>query len=288
LEVGSAGRLTALELDRVLRWIGAASDTDDEVKTREALVNLLMQEITAVRNFQKALIPSALPTLSGLSIDAEYRVGSRQGLIGGDWYDSTRLGDGRLLFSIGDVMGHGTEAAVNMTRVRQSILTAAATTAQPTEILRRVNHVVTLQNILATAIVGIVDPETRAVELACAGHPRPIRTRPDRKVEELAMPSGAPLGVVGSLRCETLAVNIEPGDTFVFYTDGLLEFSLDAESSTRKLYAWLESDTDCVRGQAKRICDAVIGADVQPDDVAVIVLHFSALDEPFAPPTLNL
>jgi serine phosphatase RsbU (regulator of sigma subunit) len=258
----------------VQQWIGAAVDIDDEVRSQQALVNSFETEITGVRNFQRALIPTVLPAMSGLSLDGEYRVGSRAGLIGGDWYDSTLLRDGRLLFSIGDVMGHGMEAAIDMSRVRQSIITVAATTAQPTEILRRVNDVVNMQDIIATAIVGVVDPASRHMELACAGHPRPIVRPAGGALHEVDM-NGMPLGVVEVLRCETATIDFAPGDEFIFYTDGLVEFSRDIQAASNELFAAIRDVDGPLAGRARRLCDAVLGTAAQPDDVAVLVLRIS-------------
>ncbi len=255
----------------IVRWIGAAVDIDVEERQREMAVKALVHEVQAAHDFQRALLPTTLPAVRGLAMDAEYRVGSQEGLICGDWYDATLLAHGRVLFSIGDVTGHGIAAAVDMSRVRQSIVTAAVTASEPKEILRRVNDVCILQGITATAIVGIADMAAHRVELACAGHPRPIRKTNAGDVCELSL-DGALLGALDTLTCETRAFDVAPGDMFIFYTDGLIEFSRNIEQEMQRLIASVRQTNTPLDGFGKILCDTMLGDAVQSDDIAVLTL----------------
>jgi PAS domain S-box-containing protein len=258
----------------ITEWIGAAVDVEDEMTAREALQQMLAEQTAVAEVHQRALLPRELPRIAGLSFDAEYRASTEAGLVGGDWYDATVLRDGRILFSIGDVLGHGLDAAIDMGRARQSILAAAANAPEPAEILRRANRVMHMQNIIATALVGIVDLAEKTVTLASAGHPPPL-VRAARGTARQLAPSGIPLGVATELECESLTLPIHAGDTLVAYTDGLTEFARDVESAELRLTAAVERDEGPFEGYAARLRLAVMDAAASPDDVAILALRFS-------------
>jgi PAS domain S-box-containing protein len=257
----------------ITEWIGAAVDVEDEMTAREALQRTLAEQTAVAEVYQRALLPRELPRIAGLSFDAEYRASTEAGLVGGDWYDATVLRDGRILFSIGDVLGHGLDAAINMGRARQSILAAAANAPEPDEILRRANRVMHMQDVFATALVGIADLDGKTVTLASAGHPPPLVRAARGTARELAM-SGIPLGVADELECEPLTLPFHAGETLVAYTDGLTEFERDVASAERRLTAAVERDEGPFDGYAARLRFAVMGTAASPDDVAILALRF--------------
>lgn len=261
------------EAGAIVQWVGAAVDVSDDVTARERLNASLAEQTALAGILQRSLLPPMLPNVAGLTFDTEYRPSAEYTLLGGDWYDATALPDGRVMFSIGDVMGHGIGAATEMGRVRQALLTAAVNAPDPPEVLRRVNRVMQLQGTVATAIVGIVDGAERVVRLASAGHPRALLRSPDGAIREV-IAAGAPLGVMRELDCEGLTIVAAPGDALVLYTDGLTEYARDIESAERQLVAALSADP-MVPGCAARLCDAVLGDAAATDDIAVMVLCFA-------------
>ncbi len=257
----------------ITEWIGAAVDVDDEMTARAALQRLLAEQTAVAEVYQRAMLPRELPDVAGLAFDAEYLPSAEAGLVGGDWYDAAVLRNGCVVFSIGDVLGHGLDAAINMGRARQSILAAAANAPEPAEILRRTNRIMHLQNVFATALVGIVDLARNTLSLACAGHPPPLLRAARGTARELTM-SGMPLGVADELGCEPLTLALHAGDTLVGYTDGLTEFARDVDSAERRLIAAVERDDGPFAGYAARLRLAVMDAAASPDDVAILAVRF--------------
>jgi PAS domain S-box-containing protein len=259
----------------IAQWIGAAVDVHDQVTAHDALAKNLAEQTRVAEIYQRASLARALPSTPGVAFDVEYRASTDAGRVGGDWYDVTVLGDGRVLFSIGDVTGHGVAAAVEMGRARQSILSAAADVPEPAEILRRVNRVMCLQQSMATALVGVVDVASRSVVLASAGHPRAIRAEASGRAREI-ITAGVALGVMDEIACEQVTLALREGDTLIAYTDGLVEFARDTPAAERRLTETLENDRGPLEGYAARVRAAVIGEAPAPDDVAILALRLTA------------
>ena len=102
---------------------------------RRALQDDFDREHRASQAFQEAALPSTLPIVPGLAFDAVYRAADHDVMVGGDWYDAFRIDDGRIVMSVGDVMGSGLSAAVTMNAVRQSVRGAAQLFPDPIAIL---------------------------------------------------------------------------------------------------------------------------------------------------------
>lgn len=168
---------------------------------------------------QRSLQPTGLPQLPGIELAARYMPGAGGRDVGGDFYLSHALEDGRLLLVIGDVMGHGPQAAARMGQLR-AVLAAYAYDGDPPD--RVLSHVsvrapALLDLPMATALAGIYDPEARRLTFALAGHMPPLVG--DAFVS--ARP-GPPLGT-GVTDYERHVVDVPAGETVVLYTDGLIE-----------------------------------------------------------------
>ena len=186
---------------------------------------------------QEAFLQKKLPEAATVGLHATYVPASTDVNVGGDWYDAFELPDGRILFSIGDVAGHGLEAAVVMNRTRQAIVSAALQEANPASVLERVNESVLLQeDRMVTAICGYIDPASAEVVYATAGHPPPIMVAATGEATLLPY-SGVPLGIVRDVHYETVTTQAVPGSLMVLYTDGLLEYDRDVIVGERRLLA---------------------------------------------------
>ena len=184
----------------------------------------------------------ALPRIEGLRLDAHYRPGRDEATIGGDWYDAFELGDGRVAFTIGDVVGSGLDAAVTMTKLRQAMQAAAMLRPEPAAMLDVADRTLRLHDPggYATALAAIYDEREATLTFATAGHPLPLRLRSDGTID-VCRARGLMLGVeLGSVRVPAI-VPAAPGTSFVFYTDGLVEISRDVEAGERDLYAAITS-----------------------------------------------
>jgi len=154
--------------------------------------------------------------------------------VGGDWYDAFQEPDGATLLVIGDVVGHNVDAAAAMGQIR-SILRGLAYDRpdSPARILARVDRVMTGLHVpsMATALVARIEQTDeqehdglRTLRWASAGHLPPLRQRVDGTVEVLDRPAETLLGAESADRRTDHVAVVEPGDTVVFYTDGLVEY----------------------------------------------------------------
>ena len=226
---------------------------------------------------QFAALPKELPPLGQLRFSADYRPGSSEATIGGDWYDAFALDDGRVALVIGDVLGHGLAAAVIMGNVRRAMRAAATLIPTPSAMLDVADRTLRDESTgtFATAIAAIFDPVSHELRFAAAGHPCPVLRRADGSVEEL-IAYGLMLGirgdVPGTVDVEHV-ISLPPSSTLVFYTDGLLEATRDVLEGQLRIVTAVSSDAVLAAGNpARAIIDHVLRERVATDDVAVLVV----------------
>lgn len=242
---------------------------------RTALHALLRATKQSSEHLQQAFLPERLPERPGLRCDVLYTAAEREDIIGGDWYDAFELPDGRIAFVVGDVTGHGLDAAVAASRIRRSIFMAAFETADPGEILNkaeqteRPNH-----RSPATAIVAILSSDFSSITYASAGHPPPILASAGTPPHFLPG-RGLPLGFDIAATRETHTQVLEPGATIVLYTDGLTEFKRDVTSgeiAALQAVAQLLHEPNVER-PAAYIQRNVMGYERPPDDTVILVVQ---------------
>jgi PAS domain S-box-containing protein len=223
---------------------------------------------------QRSLLPTALPPLPGIELAARYLPGVGGQDVGGDFYVGHALDDGRLLLMIGDVMGHGPQAAARMGQLR-AVLTAYAYDGDPPDrVLAHVSNRATalLDLPMATAMAGIYDPTARRLTFALAGHLPPLLASPGARPAFAAAAPGPPLGA-GVSGYERHVLDLPPEATLVFYTDGLIE------DRSRSIDVGLECLRDALDGVSlapDAVCDHVLGtlgrAQGGEDDIAILVM----------------
>jgi PAS domain S-box-containing protein len=179
----------------------------------------------AAETLQRSLLPARLPDVPGWQFADSYRPGDREADVGGDFYDIIDLDDAILVF-IGDVTGKGVEAAALTALARHTLATAARFDPAPSAVLALLNDVLCAQpaSALVTCACARLPPSggERGIEVALAGHPAPLRLRPG----EPAVPVGTPqplLGIAAGRTWETNTAALTPGDTLLFYTDGVTD-----------------------------------------------------------------
>jgi integral membrane sensor domain MASE1/anti-sigma regulatory factor (Ser/Thr protein kinase) len=250
--------------------------TTAERRTARALLQVLLAQTKhSAETLQTAFLPEQLPQRLGLRIDVLYIAADSEALIGGDWYDAFDLPDGRVAFTIGDVTGHGLEAAVSASRLRRSLLLAALESEDPAEILAKADRVVGgRQKDPATAVVAILSRDLRSLSYASAGHPPPIVAGPNTPVRMLEC-GGLPFGVGIPVASQTHTAALEAGDAILFYTDGLTEFRRDIVGAERALLATMtrlvkESN---IKEPAAFIQQSVMGSERPTDDTVLLVVQ---------------
>jgi len=221
---------------------------------------------------QAASLPSSLPSVGGLRLGADYRPASNDAAIGGDWYDAFALPDGRVVMTIGDVVGHGLQAAIWMTKMRQAMQSAALLSPKAEVLVGVANRALRMlaRDAFATAIAAIYHPASRTLSVASAGHPGPVVRRRDGTVEQFDFP-GLMLGLLPESEYEAHAIQLDEGDTAVFYTDGLVEVDRDAERGHERLHRALRfRDVVDAENVAFAVVERVLQGASSRDDIAVL------------------
>jgi hypothetical protein len=225
---------------------------------------------------QAAFVQKALPVIPNMGFHASYIPAGAQARVGGDWYDAFELPDGRILFSIGDVAGHGIEAAVLMSRARQAIISSALHVDDPGEVLRRANETLMLQDPkMVTAVCGYIDPQTLEICYATAGHPPPVLAAAGTNARFLEH-DGLPLGLFAGVPYSSFTTTARAGTLLVLYTDGVIEHKRDLIEGQRRLLEAAESvAAHAVADPARSLRDAIFGAAAPDDDVAIMTISFA-------------
>ena len=234
---------------------------------------LYAHEHQTAGTLQRALLPSGMPEVPGLRLRAVYVPSSQEPSIGGDWYDVFRLPDGRVALAIGDVAGHGLEAAVVMGQVRQTVRAAALEGHPPAEVLAIASQVIRLSHEhegMTTAIFGIFDPATGAFAYATAGHPAPIVAN---ALGVRLLPSGGlPLGFMDTPAAPSWDAELPPGSLLVLHTDGLIESTRDPSRGQAALLDAVASEAQERSPDAARTILARMVGEGAPDDIAIVTL----------------
>ncbi|WP_435847782.1 SpoIIE family protein phosphatase [Streptomyces fumanus] len=175
---------------------------------------------------QHAIMPPAQGPLKldGLQVAVRYRPAETEQLVGGDWYDVVVLPNKLVLLCVGDVAGHGIEAATSMVVLRNALRGLAVTGAGPGQLLSWLNIVAhhLTGAVTATAVCGLYDPARRTLTWARAGHLPPVLVR-ERQAAPLPLVKGLLLGAVPEAVYEEAEVQLAAEDTLLMYTDGLIE-----------------------------------------------------------------
>ncbi|CAG7650698.1 SpoIIE family protein phosphatase [Actinacidiphila bryophytorum] len=174
---------------------------------------------------QRALLAAPGTPHPQIDVATRYLPAGATDLVGGDWFDTLALPSGITLLAMGDVMGHGVEAAVEMSHYRSMLRVVAGEGDPPDRILRRMDALLAAAGTErpATCMLALADPVRGGCWFANAGHLPPAVVTPDGRVRLLDVPTGPPLGADLRGQYEAVYVRWPPGDTLLLYTDGLVE-----------------------------------------------------------------
>jgi sigma-B regulation protein RsbU (phosphoserine phosphatase) len=189
---------------------------------RELYLRRVERELEDARQFQLSLLPPPEFELSGLSLSARYLACNE---LAGDFYDYVPTGDGGAALLIADVVGHGASAAMMTGVVKAAFRTSHVDGFEPIAVIGRVRE--GLRDFDASRFVTLccarVDPARRELTYVNAGHPEPI-ARTGTTDPVLLGPTGPLLSsALFDLPCGQVTVGLNPGDTLLFYTDGVTE-----------------------------------------------------------------
>jgi PAS domain S-box-containing protein len=236
------------------------------------------------RTLQRSLLPSHLPNIPGVELGAEYLPSGEANEVGGDFYDVINTVEDSWVCAIGDVRGKGAEAAAVTALIRYTIRAVTMQDDRPSGVLAALNEAMLRQlpeDRFCTAACARLEPldcgPGVGVDVSGAGHPSPLVVRADGSVEELSCP-GRALGVFPDAELGDTHTRLVPGETLVFYTDGVTEArspdgGFFGEDRLRRLLAARtgKSAGDIARGLKNAVLEFQEG--YPRDDLALLVVR---------------
>ncbi|QOV36902.1 sodium/proline symporter PutP [Streptomyces ferrugineus] len=279
---------------------------DDDVRLAEELVSRaavavdnarrFTREHTAARSMQRYLLPHELAGGSALEVASWYLPADAPSGVGGDWFDVIPLSGARVALVVGDVVGHGMNAAATMGRLRTAVRTLADLDLPPDELLAHLDDLVIghmaehgdagpaaadgesagAAFLGATCLYAVYDPVSRRCTLARAGHLPPVVVGPDGTADILDLPAGPPLGL-GYLPFESIEVELAEGSLIALYTDGLIEtFDRDIDVGLSRLGEALTVRGTALAEIGRGAVDALLTGPPS-DDVALLLARTRVL-----------
>ncbi|MFK0151454.1 SpoIIE family protein phosphatase [Streptomyces sp. NPDC090493] len=248
------------------------------------------RERSAALTLQRNLLPQRLTEGTAVETASRYLPADADNGVGGDWFDVIPLSGARTALVVGDVVGHGINAAATMGRLRTVVHTLADLDLPPDELLTHLDD--TVRRLAeedadsqdptrltgATCLYAVYDPVTRTCTMARAGHPPPAVIDPDGKVSFPDLPSGTPLGVGLGVPFEAVELELPENSRLALYTDGLIESRHhDIDVGMKHLGGALA----CPGRSLEDLCSSVITTmptQSPGDDVTLLVAQTHALD----------
>ena len=237
---------------------------------------LYTQEHHAVVTLQQSLLPRQLPDIHGMEFAARYLPATSELDVGGDWYDAIALGDGNVGLVIGDVAGHGLDAAAVMGQFRNALRAYALDGRGPAAAVERLNRLTRTfeQNDMATLVYGEFDASSNNMSFVRAGHPPPLLRGPDGRVTAVNGQGSLPVGVSPSAHYEASVVELTPATTMLLYTDGLVERRGEAlEDGIARLQRILADAPDSLEALCDHVIEAAAPDRERADDIALLALR---------------
>ena len=226
---------------------------------------------------QQALLPRSTLVIDGADIAARYIGASRADLMGGDWYLVVQLDAERIALGVGDVTGHGINAAAVMAELRFAMRAYAYTDPTPSEVLRRLNelHCASHEETLASALFGVLDLRTQRWVQASAGHCPPILVSADGAVTFEHSPHAPMFGIDVDARYTDHRFDVPAGSVLVMYTDGLIERRSEPIDGGISRLANAVTTAATAEPDLSQLCDTVLAAmDNQDIDDDIVILAF--------------
>ncbi|HEV7999114.1 MAG TPA: SpoIIE family protein phosphatase [Planctomycetaceae bacterium] len=219
-------RFTKDDLDLLLAVAGQAALSYESARLLTSHMEKLKQdsEMAIARNVQHALLPKTLPQAAGYDFFASYDSALA---VGGDYYDAILLDDGKVCLSFGDVAGKGVPASLVMSRISSVVRSTLKYVDDVGVAVAAINNHMcssAVEGRFVTYILAVVDTQAHECQLTIAGHMSPMIRKADGTIEEFDEESvGIPVGVIEDYPYDVLSRPIAPGETVLFYTDGVSE-----------------------------------------------------------------
>lgn len=262
--------------------LGGTDEIAELDRQYREMAKRMRHERQIASTLQQALLPQRLPEIAGLRIDTAYAPASDGDQVGGDWYDVFHVAGNVYGLSIGDVAGHGLDAARTMATLRQSIRTAALLTNDTSEVLAAANRLLCNDpdHTIATAFFGLFDTVTGTMKYSIGGHPSPIVLRSSGEAR-LLDGVGMILGVSAGERFDTYETQLQNGTALLLYTDGIIEMDRDYDRGLRRLMETAGSEQYRSTGNiAAAIQHRIFERSERRDDSALLFVAVTELNAP--------
>ncbi|MFD0142693.1 MULTISPECIES: SpoIIE family protein phosphatase [unclassified Streptomyces] len=247
------------------------------------------RERAAALVLQRSLLPHGVPTQEAVDAASFYRPADELSGLGGDWFDVIPLSGARVALVVGEVVGHGIEAAATMGQLRTAVRTLADLDLAPEELLAHLDDLVlqvtregsegelggaaTPAGVGASCIYAVYDPVGLHCDIASAGHLAPAVLAPDGTVTFPALPPGPALGV-GGLPFESVELPLAEGSVLAFYTDGIIAAPGAGKEGLRRV---LESRDLPLDELCRAIVDELAPSRPYTDDAALLLVRTRGL-----------
>ena len=262
-------------IDRTLRNM---AEWREALQSRDRLV-ALQNELDVARGMQQSILPTRFPKDPSYAVYGKMQPARN---VGGDFFDVMYLNDGRVGLAVADVSDKGVPAALFMMSSRTLLKGAAIGVGLPGEVLREVNDLLIEDNeggMFVTLLYAVYDPSSRELTYANGGHNSPLVVHPDGTSALFPLTDGIALGIAPDLSYKQNTVTLSPGDSVIFYTDGVTEAmnSEEEEFGLDPLSEFFRTNPpENPEETTAAVFDAVnafAGEMAQSDDITCLVLH---------------
>lgn len=235
-------------------------------------VHQIDQQRETALALQRAILgPASLP--DGFAV--RYAPATRPLKVGGDWYDTVALPDGRIGIVVGDCVGHGLEAATVMGQLRSACRALLLQNTDPAQTLTALDRFAAQLPgaMCATVFCGVLDPATGGLTYSTAGHPPAIVARADGGTDLLDEGRARPLGVRASAERPEARYTVPARATLLLYTDGLVERRRQPLTTgiDRATAAVQRGRSAALEDLATEVMDSMAPAAGYDDDVALLL-----------------
>jgi serine phosphatase RsbU (regulator of sigma subunit) len=228
IHVAGAASSKAFEQDDMALLLGIASQAalslaNSRLHRRLLKQELLEQDLILANRIQHKFLPQQPPQVPGYDFQDDYCAALE---VGGDYYDFLELPNGLTGIALGDVSGKGVSAALYMAKLSSDVRFHSASNPEPRDTLSRLNASIqgeVEEGMFVTLVYMVLNPTTGEVRYSNAGHLRPLLRRANGEVITLEGAADFPLGIEEEMEFKQDSFFLQPGDTVVLFTDGLVE-----------------------------------------------------------------
>jgi phosphoserine phosphatase RsbU/P len=234
-----------------------------------------VRDMEFARTVQESFLPQKTPEIRNFKFSTHYTPAQE---VGGDFYDFINFDQGRAGIVIGDVSGKGVPAALYMAKLGSDLRTLAFTEKDPASALEKLNNLLaerSRRGMFATLLYIELESESGKLTISNAGHLPPIVKKSDNTVTTLSTAGGSPLGILTGMKFGQETSALDPGDTVVLYTDGIIE----AMNAKEELYGYKRfealivkssTDPDSLKSAIIDDVNRFTGLSPQHDDMTLV------------------